>query len=96
MNDRATTLFYNASIIQDIKQKLYSHTLFVSPEPILFDMKSIPNAFPQHTKNYSDIHIIIVFYKVADEGRAIISHVNAFTCTLDLLFELAFPSDSRA
>ena len=47
-HDRATTLFQNASIIQDIKQKVYSHALCVSPEPILFNMfnmKSISIVF---------------------------------------------------
>ena len=78
-HDRATTLFYNTSIIQDIKQKVYIHDLCVSPEPILFmifNMKSISISFPKHT-TYGDIHITNVFYQVVKEWRAITSHMGS-------------------
>ena len=65
----ATTLFYDASFIQDIKQKLYSHNVCVSSEPILlmlFNMKSIAIAFPQHT-NDDNICIINAFYEEVND-----------------------------
>ena len=84
---RATTLFCHASIIQDFKQKLYSHTVCVSPEPILFmmfNMKSISVAFPQHT-HYDNICIVNAFYKVVNEE---LGHANVFTLVWDLYFEV--------
>ena len=37
---------------------------------MMFNMKSIAIAFPQHT-NYGGIHFINVFYQVTDEERAV-------------------------
>ena len=89
MIHQATTLFYNVSIIQDIKQKQYSHKC-VSPEPILFmifNMKSKTIAFPQHT-NYGAIRISNVSYQVVNEGT--------YIGLLSVLFKLTFPSGSSA
>ena len=90
MIHRATTLFYNASIIQDIKQKQYSHNLCVSPEPIffmMFNMKPITIAFPQHTNN-GVIRISNVSYQVVND--------RANMDLLSVLFKLTFPSGSSA
>ena len=53
---------------------------------MMFNMKSIALAFPQHT-NYGGIHFINVFYQVTDKRRAITSPLgcaNVFTCARDL------------
>ena len=73
-HDQATTytLFYNASIIQDIKQK---YIVIIYPfYDVLYGQ--YPLLFAQHT-NYGGIRIINVFYQVVDEGRAITSHITS-------------------
>ena len=51
---------------------------------MMFNMKSIAIAFPQHT-NYGGIHFFNVFFQVTDEGRAITSHLLAVPMYLHAL-----------
>ena len=66
-----------------------AHTVIIyvfrqSPFFMMFNMKSIAIAFPQHT-NYGGIYFINVFYQVTDEGRAITSHLLAVPIYLNAL-----------
>ena len=80
--------WYKSSIIQDIKQKLYSHNFCVSPESTLFtmfNMKSISIAFPQWYLHYQ---CILPSSRWGDNYRHShqLSHANAFTWALGLYY----------